>query len=92
MGEAPEVQNNIPSKNNEHAEQVEHLQEERIERRLSFYNKLANLKYGCILQIFSVGVIISYLVLDTVFKVVQTHTNDLLAMMLEKFSDNKLEE
>jgi hypothetical protein len=89
MGENPQQQNSFLLEDNTHSEQVEALQEERIERRLSFYNKFANLKYGCILQAFSLGIVITFLVLDIIFKIIQSHTNDMIELFVNKFSRNK---
>lgn len=95
MGENPEGQQEMTSfiipqtkADEKKSEYIEELQKERIERRLSFYNKFANLKYGCILQVFSILFIITFFLLDTVFKIIQMHTNHFLANFANKTSLN----
>jgi hypothetical protein len=88
MSEQAELQNRCFL---DESDQIIEKKAERLERQQSFRNKFAQIKYSCVLQIFSAIVLLLFLVVDTFFKIAQTHASLFLSVLVEKFRLNVTE-
>ena len=59
-------------------------------QRKSFYQRLRTFKYACIIQLLTTFSLFFFLLIDTIFKIIQSKSNIILATMIENMDHHLL--